>query len=528
MKKLIILLLLSLSTPVVFGQGIRFVSSYEEALKQAAEKNLRIFIDVYTQWCGPCKMMAAETFPLKEVGSYFNKNFVSLQLDAETPEGRVLAKKFGVNAYPTLVFLDPEGNILGKEAGARDAKGLLELAKNCENPQMVRVNALAKKFESGQMEREELETYIQLLRETKLPVVKPLETWMKMLPDEELISVNTYNEIRKQRLKPGDYPFDFLLTHYDAFARLVDKASFDSYLYVVCMFESYENNRAKVNNEAYWQKLSQTGLYFVPALRECFYLITNLLKDTAKYDEFIVRTRHIVAAYPVCASEIGSEMIKRAYGKNVKLMEFAHELLGKAAEFDPKRAASVASSYVSVLLINAHDFETANFWVDKYTEWRGDPEYEKDKALYVKRSLGLANCENYGTKMYDFKLSDINGKKVSLTDFRGKYVLLDFWASWCEPCKGEIPYLKTASEKYGKKGLVVISITCDEKEDAWKKAVEREKMDWIQLTARRSDVYKRYKINGIPRIMLLDKEGRLIGDEMRGTSIEAVLKKNIQ
>lgn len=528
MKKIIILLLLSLSTLVIFGQGIRFVSTYEEALKQASENKKRIFIDVYTQWCGPCKMMAAQTFPLKEVGIFFNKNFISLQLDAETPDGKILAEKFGVSAYPTLVFLDHEGNILSKEAGARDAKGLIELAKNCQNPVMEQVNAMTKKFETNQMGRQELEAYLQLLREVKLPVVKPLEAWLKTLPEEELYTINTYNEIRKQRLKPGDYPFDFLLNHYDVFAQKVDKPVFDSYLYTVCMFECYENERANVSNEPYWQGLAKTGLYFVPALRENFELVVHLLKDPARTDEFITRTRHITEAYPVCASAIGSEMVKRAYGKNTKFMEYARELLAKAAEFNPKSAASTASSYVSVLLMNAGDYETSNYWVDKYMEWSGDPDYEKEKTLVVKRALGLVECKDYGTKMYDFNLPDLEGKKIALTDFRGKYVLLDFWASWCGPCKGEIPFLKAAYEKYGKNGVVFISITCDEKDSSWKEAVKKDGMTWIQLTANHSNVYKQYKINGIPRIMLLDKEGKLIGDELRGKSIDAVLRKIIQ
>ena len=91
MKKISVLLSFVVLTLATLGQGIRFVSSYEEALKKASDSKKPVFIDVYTQWCGPCKMMAAQTFPLKEVGDFFNKNFISLQLDAETPEGKILA-----------------------------------------------------------------------------------------------------------------------------------------------------------------------------------------------------------------------------------------------------------------------------------------------------------------------------------------------------------------------------------------------------------------------------------------------------
>lgn len=525
MKKISVLLSFVVLTLATLGQGIRFVSSYEEALKKASDSKKPVFIDVYTQWCGPCKMMAAQTFPLKEVGDFFNKNFISLQLDAETPEGKILAEKYGVHAYPTLLFLDYKGTLLSKESGARDGKGLIELAKNCKNPVMAKVNALAERFEKGVMNREELETYIHLLREVGLPVVKPFESWMRNLPEEELYSANTFNEIRKQSWKPGDYPFAFLVEHYDVFVQKVDKSSFDTYLYSICMFESYENDRAKRSNEAYWQGLAKTGLYFVPALRESFELVTTLLRDTARVDECIARTRHIVDAYPVCAASIAMEMAKRAYGRNVKYKEYVRELFEKAADFNPLKAASTVHGYVCTLLVNAGDYETADYWVDKYIEWSGDPEYQKETTLVVKRALGLAKCENYGQKMPDFKLPDLEGKKVALSGFRGKYVLLDFWASWCGPCRGEIPFLKAAYEKYGKKDVIFISITCDEKEQSWKEAVRKEGMEWIQLTANRTDVYKKYGIHGIPHIMLLNKEGELIGDNLRGKSVGIQLEK---
>lgn len=110
--------------------GIDFFSgSLAEAQAQASAANKLIFVDAYATWCGPCKWMAANSFSDERVGNFFNRNFINLKIDMERGEGPQLARKYRVGAYPTLFFLDAEGNIVQKETGARDANGLLELAE---------------------------------------------------------------------------------------------------------------------------------------------------------------------------------------------------------------------------------------------------------------------------------------------------------------------------------------------------------------------------------------------------------------
>lgn len=82
--------------------------SWEEVIKMAAQKKKLIFVDAFTDWCGPCKMMTANTFPDPEVGKFFNDNFINVKLDMEKGEGLTFAQKYGVRAYPTLMFINPE------------------------------------------------------------------------------------------------------------------------------------------------------------------------------------------------------------------------------------------------------------------------------------------------------------------------------------------------------------------------------------------------------------------------------------
>lgn len=114
-----------------------------------------------------------------------------------------------------------------------------------------------------------------------------------------------------------------------------------------------------------------------------------------------------------------------------------------------------------------------------------------------------------------FKYLDINGKEVSLADLAGKYVYIDVWATWCGPCRGELPHLKTLEEKYGKKNIYFVSISCDRDKAAWEKMVKEDKLGGIQLHNGGDDTFMdAYMITGIPRFILLDKEGKIINANM--------------
>lgn len=109
--------------------GIKFFNgSFKEAKAKAKAENKIIFMDAYTSWCGPCKMMKQGTFPDPLVGKVFNDKFVSVAYDMEVGEGIDLAEKFQVQAYPTLLFLDADGNVISNELGYRDPAGLIALA----------------------------------------------------------------------------------------------------------------------------------------------------------------------------------------------------------------------------------------------------------------------------------------------------------------------------------------------------------------------------------------------------------------
>ena len=132
-----------------------------------------------------------------------------------------------------------------------------------------------------------------------------------------------------------------------------------------------------------------------------------------------------------------------------------------------------------------------------------------------------------GSVAYIFACKDINNKIISLSSFRNKkYILLDFWASWCGPCKEDIPFLKEIYKKYKYKGLEIISISKDYNESSWKKIIEQDSLQiWIQILAPQlktemdSSIFKDYFIQGIPVKILIDKNGVIIG-KWQGGGVE--------
>ena len=110
--------------------GIQFFhGSLKEAKAKAKKEKKLIFIDCYTSWCGPCKSMAKKTFVNKEVGEYFNANFICVKMDMEKDEGPDVATRYSVEAYPTYLFLDYKGEVKHRDLGFIDAERFIQLGK---------------------------------------------------------------------------------------------------------------------------------------------------------------------------------------------------------------------------------------------------------------------------------------------------------------------------------------------------------------------------------------------------------------
>ncbi|MRT94665.1 TlpA disulfide reductase family protein [Ancylomarina sp. 16SWW S1-10-2] len=125
-----------------------------------------------------------------------------------------------------------------------------------------------------------------------------------------------------------------------------------------------------------------------------------------------------------------------------------------------------------------------------------------------------------------FEYPTVDGKMINLKEFRGKYLVVDFWASWCGPCRNEIPPMKELYEEYKGQDIEFLSVSIDKSKNAWKKAMRQEDMAWPQLQAPDSgkELMKKYQFSGIPFIILLDKEGKIAAKHLRSETLKEKLE----
>lgn len=165
------------------------------------------------------------------------------------------------------------------------------------------------------------------------------------------------------------------------------------------------------------------------------------------------------------------------------------------------------------------------------------PESEAVKALHaqvqemkrqIKAEEALSTVVGIGAIAPDIALPNPDGDTITLSSLRGKYVLLDFWASWCRPCRVENPNLVKSYNKYNENGFEIFQVSLDKKKDSWINAIENDQLAWIHVSDLQywnSAPAKLYKVQGIPASFLLDKQGKIIAKNLRGDALEAKLSE---
>ncbi len=144
--------------------------------------------------------------------------------------------------------------------------------------------------------------------------------------------------------------------------------------------------------------------------------------------------------------------------------------------------------------------------------------YPVDPA--AQKQIGLI-----GKEIPDFGYRDSTGKEVRFSSFRGKYVYVDMWATWCRPCCEEIPYMSALEKKFHGKNICFVSISCDKDVEAWKKKLKNDKMEGIQLNCGGDPgLMKFFGIRGIPHFILLDPQGKVVNPNMSRPSQEITLE----
>lgn len=150
--------------------------------------------------------------------------------------------------------------------------------------------------------------------------------------------------------------------------------------------------------------------------------------------------------------------------------------------------------------------------------------YLQQKKIEEERDKLLAE----GNVAPEISLPNPNGKVINLSDLRGKYVLVDFWASWCKPCRRENPNVVRAYQKYKSKGFEILSVSLDKNKSAWVNAIKADNMTWKHVSDLKfwnSEAAQKYGVSSIPFTLLLDPDGKIVAKNLRGEALHNTLAK---
>lgn len=193
---------------------------------------------------------------------------------------------------------------------------------------------------------------------------------------------------------------------------------------------------------------------------------------------------------------------------------------------DNDNVISAYTIYSNIVMRDAALKETKSMYASL-----GEGAKNSQYGRMIKERIGRLAKTQGGAKAPDFTLPDAKGNEVTMSTVKGKIKIIDFWASWCGPCRLNNPALKALYEEYHPKGLEIIGVSLDTNKANWEKAIEKDGLTWINVSSLKGwncDVVRLYNITGVPSVLVLDENNNIIATGLRGEQLKMFLHENLK
>ncbi|MGQ8335946.1 redoxin domain-containing protein [Sunxiuqinia sp. A32] len=237
------------------------------------------------------------------------------------------------------------------------------------------------------------------------------------------------------------------------------------------------------------------------------------------------KARELQKAYSDAMSKGNQDAMDRA---RIEFEASSENMQVFAKNFVREHSGTVVAPFITLTQLSQKlDYDDLKELVDLFPA-------ELESSVYtmeLNRMVEEMGRTAVGVNAPEFTMNDQNGSPVSLSSFKGKYLLIDFWASWCAPCRQENPNVVRIYNEYKDKGFEILGVSLDRDKDAWLKAIEDDNLSWTHVSDLKywqNEVARLYGVNSIPHTVLLDKEGRIVANKLRGADLENKLKELLQ
>lgn len=334
MKKIFSVFILTFSILIFSQEGINFqTTTFKEILAKAKAEKKIVFIDAYASWCGPCKLMEKNIFPLPAVAAYYNANFINARFDMEKGEGPGIASKYGIRSYPSYLFLNGDGEVVMKNLGYMGEEDFIAIAKEANNPKFA--NSSNKEiFEQGEKDPEFLLNMMRLYSDNDYELAKKVSERYFSLPRKEPLTKDELGMLLYFLKSPADLNYKVFV---DKKAEIIAIMSadvykqFDANIKISKILENSLDQKTGVINDDYFYK--------------------NAVPLIGKADAETALNRMKVIFYPNVSNYKGYELAALQYYKNAESFD-ADELL---------KAAWIFSDHIS----NPVSLKKAEEWAEK-------------------------------------------------------------------------------------------------------------------------------------------------------------------